>query len=191
MRTICVGILLVMITRTLAVAQSTRDLSTVPADYSNAMLGFRYLPPSEMRDVTERAKAEIQAHAETLHTRNTLGLLLAMISGPDEAAPGWHSLTIETYPRKAFSTLDDAGAEAKMSAWVMGLPDVRALSHAVTVSRRNFTVSAFQGPEATVRKTAVVWTTVCKDQLVSFAFSANSSEQLKSVAKSMKSVQFF
>jgi hypothetical protein len=37
----------------------------------------------------------------------------------------------------------------------------------------------------------VVWTTVRKDKLLSFAFVANSPEQLKALAESMKSVQFF
>jgi len=41
-----------------------------------------------------------------------------MSSGPDDKATDWHSLTIETYPRKVVADLDDASAEAKMSAWV-------------------------------------------------------------------------
>jgi hypothetical protein len=42
-----------------------------------------------------------------------------------------------------------------------------------------------------IKKGAVVWTTIRKGQLLSFLFAANSPDQLKSLAESMKSIQFF
>jgi len=61
----------------------------------------------------------------------------------------------------------------------------------VVISGQNFTVSVFGLQEGAVRKGAVVFTTIRKGKLLSFAFVANSSEQLKKLTESMKSVQFF
>jgi hypothetical protein len=159
--------------------------------YSNVHLGFRYKPPSEMRDKTQRFRAEIRERAEAAHSKDTLDALLAMSSGIDDKATDWHSLTIETYPRKAVADLDDASAEAKMSAWVAHSKDATALPRSVILSGQSFAVSIFGLQEGTTKKGAVVWTTVRKDKLLSFAFVANSPEQLKRLTESMKSVQFF
>ena len=144
-----------------------------------------------MLDKTERTRSDIQAQAKSLHTDNTLNIILAMSSGPDDMATGWHSLSIETYPRKAVTDLDDASARAKMSAWVANSTGASALPRSVILSGQNFSVSLFGAQEGTIRKGAVVWTTVRKGKLLSFAFSANSPEQLKALAESMKSLQFF
>jgi len=37
----------------------------------------------------------------------------------------------------------------------------------------------------------VAWTTIRKGQLLSFFFAANSPQQLRKLAESMKSVEFF
>ena len=174
------------------VAETKPSQSPPPSNaFSNVALGFRYVPPSEMRDKTQRFRAEIQERAEAAHSKDTLGALLAMSSGPDDKATDWHSLTIETYPRKAVADLDDASAEAKMSAWVANSKDATALPRSVILSGQSFAVSLFGVQEGTTKKGAVVWTTVRKDKLLSFAFVANSPEQLKKLAESMKSVQFF
>jgi hypothetical protein len=149
------------------------------------------MPPSEMRDKTQRFRAEIQQRAVASHSKDTLDALLAMSSGPDDKATDWHSLTIETYPRKVVADLDDASAEAKMSAWVANSKDASALPRSVVLSGQSFSVSLFGMQEGTTKKGAVVWTTIRKDKLLSFAFVANSPEQLKKLTESMKSVQFF
>jgi hypothetical protein len=159
--------------------------------FSNVALGFRYLPPSEMRDKTQRFRREIRERVEASHSKDMLDALLAMSSGPDDKATDWHSLTIETYPRKAVADLDDASAAAKMSAWVANSKDATALPRSVVLAGQTFAVSLFGVQEGTTKKGAVVWTTIRKDKLLSFAFVANSPEQLKKLAESMKSVQFF
>jgi hypothetical protein len=118
MKTIWPGLLLLSISWNLSMSQSTQHPPFAGSEYSNATLSFRYVPPAEMRDKTERLRAEIQERMEASHSKDTLGALLAMSSGPDDKATDWHSLTIEIYPRKAVADLDDARAEAKMSAWV-------------------------------------------------------------------------
>ncbi len=159
--------------------------------YSNASLGFRYTPPGGMRDRTEPFRLQIQERAKVTGTANTLNAVLAMSSGPDDEDQTWHSLTIETYPRNAVSEPDDAKAAAKMSAWVANSKDASALPRTVVISGQSFSVSLFGSQEGTVRKGAVVWTTVRKGQLLSFAFAANSPDQLKTLTESIKSLQFF
>ena len=137
MNIVSTALLLLMISCGVATAQSQQATSAPRRAYSNATLGFRYIPPSEMRDKTERFRAEIQERAEASHTKETLDALLAMSSGPDDAATDWHSLTIETYPRKAVADLDDASAEAKMSAWVAHSKDASALPRSVIALNGN------------------------------------------------------
>ena len=173
-------------------AAQSKAPPTVPGTiYSNVHLGFRYNVPSEMRDKTQRFRAEIQERAEAAHSKDTLDALLAMSSGPDDKATDWHSLTIETYPRKTVADRDDASAEAKMSAWVAESKGASALPRFVVLSGQSFAVFLFGNQEGTTTKGAVVWTTIRKDKLLSFAFVANSPEQLKKLTESMKSIQFY
>lgn len=181
---------IVLITISAAAAQVERGSSMVRNSYSNSSLGFRYWPPAGMQDKTERFRSDIQERAKATGTTDVLTALLAMSSGPDDNDPSWHSLTIEIYPRKAVSEADDAKAEAKMSAWVADTKD-ESMFDSVVMSGQRFTVSVFGMEQANVRKVATVWTTVRKGQLLSFAFVANSPEQLKKLTESMKSVQFF
>jgi len=161
--------------------------------YSNVDLGFSYAPPKEMRDETIGGRADIRARAEALHTTKTLDLLLAMSSGPDVTTPAWHSLMIETYPRQRFSNLDDTSAEGKMSAWVAGFSGSTEKPRSVVIGGQSFAVSVFseQDGTITIKKGAVVWNTIRKGKLLSFAFVANSPEQLRALAESMKTIQFF
>ncbi|PYV68501.1 MAG: hypothetical protein DMG96_36215 [Acidobacteria bacterium] len=174
-----------------AMAQVKQGRLASGTSYSNATLGFRYTPPNQMHDKTERSRAEIQSRAAALHTGKMFDLLLAMSSGPDDTAPDWHSLTIESYPRSAVSDREDFKAEGKMNAWVAHSRDASALPRPVDISGQSFAVSVFGMQEGTIRKGASVWTTVRKGKLLSFAFVANSPEQLKRLTETMKSLQFF
>jgi hypothetical protein len=175
-----------------APAQVRQDsTSALSSSYSNVSLGFRYTPPGGMHDKTERFRLDIQERAKASGTTNILTALLAMSSGPDDKDPTWRSLTIETYPRDAVPDPDDASAEAKMSAWVAHSEDVRALPRSVVISGQSFAVSVFGMQEGPIKKGATVWTTVRKGKLLSFAFVANSPEQLKTLTETMKSLQFF
>jgi hypothetical protein len=173
-----------------AIAQVKRDPPFLGNSYSNASLGLRYVPPGGMRDKTERFRLQIQEQANAQGTTQKLRALLAMSTGPDSDAPGWNSVTIETYPRSAVPEPDDAKTEAQMSAWVAHSKDASAMPKSVVISGQSFTVSVFALQNGTVKKGAVVWTTVRKGKLLSFAFAANSPEQLKALAETMKTVQF-
>jgi len=159
--------------------------------YSNPSLGFGYTQPDGMMDKTERFREDIEEQAKALHATNKLSVLLALSSGADDTAGSWSSVTIETYPRGAVADADDASAEAIMSAWVAGSQDSHALPRSVVISGQRFAVSVFGMQDDLTRKGAVVWTTVRKGQLLSFAFVANSPDRLKVLAESMKTLQFF
>jgi hypothetical protein len=172
------------------VPQIQTALLSPEAEFSSAKLAFRYTPPLEMRDKTARFPA-LQIHNSLAGTPQALSTLLAMSSGPDSSVPDWCSVTIVTYPRSAVPEPDDAKAEAQMSAWVARSKDANASPKSVVISGQSFSVSVFGLQEGTVKKGAVVWTTVRKGELLSFAFAANSPEQLKTLAQTMKTVLFF
>lgn len=159
--------------------------------YVNNELGFRYKLPTGMYDDTTSGRADIRAQAGLSRTGKAQDLLLSLISGTGDTSPAWHSVTIEAYPRQALSNLDDAGAEAKMSGWVLGLDRPLNSSKQTYISGQAFTVSVFGMQERTIRKGAVVWTTIRRGRLLSFVFAANSPEQLQALTETMKTVRFF
>lgn len=184
-------ILLPLVLLASALAQSESGALLPRRIYYSSKLGLRYKPTDGMLDETEGRRADIRTRAAERHTSEILDLLLAMSSGPSPSASDWHSLTIETYPRERFSDVDDTAAEAKMSAWVAGISGSPGAPRFVVLSGQKFAVYVFAAQEGTVRKGAVVWTTIRKGKLLSFAFVANSPQQLKALAESMKTVQFF
>ena len=172
----------------MAAAQRKTDSASSGAKYTNAKLALRYNPPGGMRDKTARFQMQIQDQSATPRTFRTL---LAMSSGPNSGVPGWCSLTIVTYPRSAVSEPEDTKAAAQMNAWVAHSKDASALPKSVVISGQRFSVSLFGLQEGTVEKGAVVWTTVRKGQLLSFAFAANSPRQLTRLTESMKTLEFY
>lgn len=144
-----------------------------------------------MWNETEARRPEIRRRAEAAHTKKLLDLLLAMDSGTVDTAATWCSVAIETYSRSALSETDDLRAETKMSAWVAGFSDSTATPRQVTLAGQRFAVSVFAIHEGTVKKGAVIWTTIRKGKLLSFAFVANSPERLKELTETMKTVHFY
>jgi hypothetical protein len=182
-----------MIVLSMATAQFKDDSRTVLHNsYSNLNLGFRYIPPSGMRDQTKLLEAQIQEEEKASGTTYDHIALLAMFSGSSGNDLNWRSLSIETLSRSAISDPDDASAEAKMSAWLAHSEDANpTLNTSKVVSGQRFSVSVFALQDGPIRKGAVVWTTVRKGKFLSFFFAANSPEQLKALAETMKTVQFF
>jgi hypothetical protein len=158
--------------------------------YSNSVLGFRYTPPNGMRDTTIFSTQAMRERATALHQRDTLGLVLSMSSGEDDTASGWHSLSLETYPRAALGSLDEVAAETRMSAWVGGRRSLDSPPRLVVMAGQTFALSGFEKQEGTVTKYATIYTTIRRGKILSFAFSANSKEQLKEFTESMKSLLF-
>lgn len=74
------------------------------AEFSDAVLGFRYTPPANLRDFTSMDKQLVQQKAAARGTTNTLTVLLSLRSGSDDTAADWRSVGIETYPREKLGT---------------------------------------------------------------------------------------
>jgi hypothetical protein len=179
-------------------SQAKQDPSSSIQSYENAELGFRYRPPNEMRDKTKPSAAMLDDQAKHLHTKNKFKLLLSMSSGPDDSAADWHSVTIVENPRDEYSQLDDASAEEKMSDWVGGASESHPASQSdpaagrtVVISGQTFLVSLYVVEADGVKKASAVWTTIRREKLLSFAFAANSPGQLKILAETVKTVQFY
>jgi hypothetical protein len=78
-----------------------------------------------------------------------------------------------------------------MNTWVAGISSSLGTPRSVVISGQSFAVSVLGEQMGTIRKGAVVWTTIRKGKLLSFAFVANSPEQLKALTETMKTVQLF
>ncbi|HKW18902.1 MAG TPA: hypothetical protein VJO35_15440 [Terriglobales bacterium] len=185
---ISVGFSALVLVTTVGYAQQNPQTRASGSTYRNGSLAFRYSIPHGMLDKTARFTLQIEDQPGSW---KTLGTLLALSSGSDSSAPRWGSVTIVTYPRNDVPEPDDSKAEAQMNAWVAHSRDASALPRPAVISGQKFTVSVFGLREGTVTKGAVVWTTVRKGKLLSFAFAANSPEVLKNLTESMKIVQFY
>jgi hypothetical protein len=141
-----------------------------------------------MRDFTEVDKESIQQRAKAMGKTNMLNLLLSLRSGSDDTAPEWHSIGIETYPREKLAIVTDRDACEAFSRSVArgGTETVRPLD--VQIGDFHLVVSTFELRERQLIKHARVYTTVRNGQLLSFAFSANSSDVLNKMADSMKTL---
>lgn len=180
---------MLLLAATFAWAELTRQPSG-HSRYSNSVLGFRYSPPPGLIDGTKRARADVKLRTGA-NAILQAQLLLSMASGFDDSTANWRSLTILTLPRTAFPDRDDTQAEAKTNAFIAHSQKTGIYPRSVSVSGQAFAVSVFGLHERGIVKGAVVWTTVRKGKLLSFAFAANSPEVLKALTESMKTVQFY
>lgn len=188
----CIHLGLLLLSPLVLWAQVAHDRSSSVKAYENRELGFRYRPAQEMVDTTAVSVAALDDQAKHRHVKNDLKLLLSMSSGANDKALDWHSLTIMAYPREAYSDLDDASAETKMNNWAGADSDsLPSSGERVIISGQTFTMSLFIVKVDGVKKSSVVWTTVRRGKLLSFAFAANSPEKLKEVGESMKTLEFF
>jgi hypothetical protein len=160
--------------------------------YYNADLGLRYTPPQGMTDETADAREAVRVRAAAAHTTNTFDVLLSLVSGPDDEAANWHSVSIETYPRSKFANLSDFAAEEKINLWAAGQEAVSAVGKPkrMSVAGADFLVSEFEHSDPSVQKNARVFSTIRNGKLLVIAFTVNASERLSAVAESIQTLQF-
>jgi len=139
-----------------------------------------------MRDFTEVDNQSIQQRAKAMGKTNTLTLLLSLRSGSDDTAPEWHSIGIQTYPREKMGIVSDRDACQTLSRSVARGGTETGQPLDVQIGAIHFVVSTFEVREGQLTKHACVYTTVRNGKMLSFAFSANSSEVLNKIADSMK-----
>ena len=159
--------------------------------FSDSKLDLRYTPPAGLIDETSEARDFVREKAASLHTSNTMDVLLRMTSERDDTAPGWQSVGIETYSRSNFASLDDAAAEAKLNVWVAGA-GVKAVGgqERLSIAGHAFVASNFERSEPPLLKHARVYTTIHNGKLIAFAFSANSADKVALIADSLRTLVF-
>jgi hypothetical protein len=153
-------------------------------------LGVRYTPPEGMTDKSTDAARQAREHAGAYKTKSA-ELLLDMSSDDSDIAPEWHQIWIFHYPRAQLANLTDWLAEAKVSSALAGpraTPSGQPKN--AVLDGHSFLVSEFEQSEPPLTKRAKIYTTICKSQLLSFVFVANSSEQIATVEDSLKSLNF-
>ena len=160
--------------------------------FSDAELGFRYTPPKGLTDETSDARESVQERAAALHTSNTMEVLLRMISGPDDTAPDWHSVGIETYLRSKFSSLSDAASEEKMNQWVAAGAGANPVGRPeeLSIAGAHFVVSNVERSEPPLVKHGRIYSTIRNGKLIAFAFSANSPDKIVLIAESLQTLEF-
>jgi hypothetical protein len=160
-----------------------------PREFTDSSLGFRYIPPSNirMRDWTAIDRESMRAKAAARGTTNVLTLLLSLRSDLDDTAPDWCSVGIETYPREKYGTLSDDDASMKFSRSVARHAKEVDQPSNVTIGSIHFVVSTFELQEGQLIKRAHVYTTVRRGLLLSLAFSANSLNALDAIVSSVRS----
>lgn len=163
--------------------------SLAPSIFTDSGLDFSYSPPPNMQDDTEATRQSIQQRAAEIHTTDVLTVLLSLSSGPDGTAPNWYRIGIQTYPRERLGNVSDRNACQTFSRWVAGIGQQIGQSADAQISGAHFVVSAFELHEGQLTKVARVYTTVRNRRMLSFAFSANSSDVLNKIAESMKTFE--
>jgi hypothetical protein len=154
--------------------------------YTNAELGFSYTPPSGLRDLTD---AMNQADASHLQARIHFAYPLRMFSGPDDKASDWAALGIATLPRGRDKDKGDDVTAGYFTnyALVGGIATKRAV---VKIAGHDFSMTRSERNVAPVTRYAIIYTTVHKEQFVSFYFVGNDLSKVQTMAESMNSVRF-
>jgi len=157
---------------------------------SVSSLGFRYTPPAGLTDKTTPECKELRGHAVSYATK-AAQLLLDMPSNDPDTSPAWHQVWLFIFPRAALLNLSDAVAERKINTALAG-PHASPAGEPMTIKigGHSFLLSEFEQREPPLIKQAKIYTTICKTQLVSFVFVANSAEAMKSLEASLKSLAF-
>lgn len=179
-------IVVVAMLLTQAVAQAP---PTAPKVFKDSALGFQYVPPTGMYDLTQTDQQDIQRRATAAGKTNTMALLLSLRSGPDDTANDWRTIGIQTYPRDRVNASNDRDASKTFSNWVTGGATETGQSKDVTIGGFPFVVSTFKRQVGQLTKYACVYTTVRNGKILSLSFSSNSQEVLNKTAESMKSFQ--
>jgi hypothetical protein len=170
--------------------QSASPPTLVDGVLSDSELGFRYTPPPQMFDETDSARESVRRRAASLQSHSVFEVILAMSSGDDTDAD-WVAIGMEAFPRSKLSGLDDAAAAARTNVLIAGArASLIGTPQQATFAGRQFVVSEFEQEEPALTKRARVYSTVLGSKFLSIAFSANRSENVQRIAKTMATLEF-
>lgn len=173
-------------------ANSARAQKTAVSPYTNGDLGFSYMPPSGLRDLTDAAKANNAANRHDGEIQ--FKPLILMSSGPDDQAPDWVTVGITTFPRgRDKDKSDDVTAgfitNHSVGAGVLG-GGATTKREIVKIARRDFSVSYVEKKAPGLAKYAIVYTIVRKEKFLTFFFAGNEREKVQRLAKSLDTLKF-
>jgi len=151
--------------------------------YHNPAIGFSFTTPDGLRDVTK------QADNSGNNDPKTIQLLLFELSGPDSTDLNWRGLALQSFSRSQVSASSDFEAELRLSRTIIGKATPTAEPAKITIGDIDFAYSQFQRARGVVTEHARVYATLIHDQIVAFAFTANSELQLDSMAESLKTIR--
>jgi hypothetical protein len=155
--------------------------------FTNAELGLTFTPPEGLRDLTAALKEAEAGRPQDGRAHFTE--LLHMASGPDDTAPDWLQLGIETFPRgRDLDKSDDMPASfITNNAFAGGATVERKV---VKFADRDFAMTHLEKKENSLTKHGIVFTTVHKEKFVTFFFAGNVREKVDQIAQSMSTVKF-
>ena len=171
-------------------AQTAKISNTSANVVSLPDLGLRYTPPESMVDKTDPATVHAREHAN-LYSMKSAELLLDLSSGEVDDSPAWCQIWMFHFPRAQLKGVSEWVAEAKVNNALAG-PRARPIGQPANVEfgGHRFLVSEFEQNEPPLTKHAKIYTMVCKTQLVSFVFVANTADPIKEMENSLKSLSF-
>ena len=169
--------------------QSSRESAPAQAKFVLPDLGLRYTPPVGMEDQTTDAEREARKRAAEYRVK-AFNVLLKMSSGQADTDSGWHYVWIVAYPRSGWPSLSDSDVQLKMNSTLAGKSAVGIQTTAAVFAGHKFVVSEFEQHEPPLLKHAKIFTTICREQLVSFVFVSNSAEWVRTMEQSLKTLEF-
>ncbi|MGZ4814586.1 MAG: hypothetical protein ACXVZV_04210 [Terriglobales bacterium] len=153
--------------------------------YQNGELGFSFVPPSGMRDVTAKA-----ADPSAAKDPNAIQLVFFALSGPNSNELDWRAFAVQSFPRSRVSAGSDFEAETRLARTVIGNSATETdPPKKVTIGDRTYALSQFQRVHGAVTEYSNVYTTMVRDQMVAFVFNANSLANLDDMGKVLKTVK--
>jgi hypothetical protein len=153
--------------------------------FKDITMGLSFKPPAGLRDMTAVLK---QKHTTSADVSSEFDFLLRMSSSPDVNAPGWVSVIVATYPRgRDRDTTDDTVASFFTNrALVPGTIVDRGV---IKYSGYQFAVCIIENKEESRTWYATVYTTVQRENFLSFVFAGNDRQDVDKLTRSMITVK--
>jgi hypothetical protein len=180
-------LLLVASTGVSQVGDIARAHKAEGSSYTNDDLGFSYIPPSGLRDLTEAAEADDRANRR--NGKVQFKLLVLMSSGPDDQTADWVTVGITTLPRGRDKDKGDDLTAGFFTNHSLG-QGVTTRREIVKFAGQDFSSTHFQKSMPPTVKYAIVYTVVRKEKFLSFFFSGNDRATVQRLAKSMETLKF-
>jgi hypothetical protein len=153
--------------------------------FTDVSMGLSFKPPSGLKDMTAALK---KPHKTTGDVFSEFDFLLRMSSVEDANAPDWASVMVATYPRgrDRDNTDDTIASFFTNHALVSGTIVDRGV---IKYSGYQFAVSIVKNTQERPTIYATAYTTVQRDNFLSFVFAGKDPQTVDKLTKSMITVK--